>query len=331
MTDSYKALLAEDDGGFVVNLRELTLSDLPDGEVTVSVAYSSLNYKDGLALCGNKGRVIRRFPMVPGIDFSGVVEESSSSEFKKGDAVLATGWGLGETYWGGYAQMACVPAEWLIRVPDGLDLLEVMSIGTAGLTAMLSVMALEHHGLEPGGLPMVVTGAAGGVGSIAILLLSKLGYHVIASSGRPDAYSYLSELGANEIINRADLEAESEKPLEQARFQGGIDSVGGRTLARILSQTCEDGLVASCGNAGGLQLATTVLPFILRGVGLIGINSPSASVETRKKAWSRLANELPRQKLSEITTVAPLTDLPVLAENILDGRVRGRTVIDLNG
>ena len=331
MSTAFRALVAaEDEGEFRIAFRDLVVDDLPGGEVTVAVAYSSLNYKDGMALAGNKGRVMRSFPMVPGIDLAGTVEDSSSPDFQVGDSVLATGWGLGERHWGGYAQKARVRAEWLTPLPDGLDPRQAMAIGTAGLTAMLSVMALERQGLRPGERPVVVTGAAGGVGGIAVALLSALDYRVAATTGRRDTHDYLRGLGAAEVLARDELATPSGRPLDKIRFAGAIDSVGGETLASVLRQTAEDGVVAACGNASGIDLPTTVLPFILRGVSLLGINSPAASLPARREAWARLARELPKDKLEAMTTVAPLADLPALAADILAGRVRGRTVIDLN-
>ena len=330
MGTAFRALVAEDEGEFKISFKDLVVDDLPDGEVTVAVAYSSLNYKDGLALNGNKGRIMRSLPMVPGIDLAGTVEESSSPDFQAGDAVLATGWGLGERHWGGYAQRARVRAEWLTPLPDGLDLRQAMAIGTAGLTAILSVMALERHGLRPGELPVVVTGAAGGVGGMAVVLLSALGHPVAATTGRPETHDYLRGLGATELLGRDELATPSGRPLDKVRFAGAIDSVGGETLASVLRQTAEDGGVAACGNASAIELPTSVLPFILRGIGLLGINSPAASIPARREAWTRLARELPKDKLEAMTTVATFTALPALAADILQGRVRGRTVIDLN-
>ena len=330
MDTAFRALVAEDEGELKIAFKELVVDDLPDGEVTVAVAYSSLNYKDGLALNGNKGRIMRSLPMVPGIDLAGTVEESSSPDFQAGDGVLATGWGLGERHWGGYAQRARVRAEWLTPLPDGLDLRQAMAIGTAGLTAMLSVMALERHGLRPGELPVVVTGAAGGVGGMAVALLSALGHHVAATTGRPETHGYLRGLGATELLGRDELATPSGRPLDKVRFAGAIDSVGGETLASVLRQTAEGGGVAACGNASGIELPTSVLPFILRGIGMLGINSPAASIPARREAWTRLARELPKDKLEAMTTVATFAALPALAADILQGRVRGRTVIDLN-
>ncbi|MDH3671874.1 MAG: oxidoreductase, partial [Gammaproteobacteria bacterium] len=262
--------------------QNLTVDALPEGDVLVDVAYSSLNYKDGLAVTG-KGKVVRKFPMVPGIDLAGVVAESASKNFKVGDEVVLTGWGVGESHWGGFAQKARVNSAWLTRRPRGLDLEQAMAIGTAGFTAMLSVMALEDRGLKPGNGPVVVTGAAGGVGSVALALLAKLGYYITASTGRAELREYLETLGANEFVDRQDLGREA-KPLEKETWAGAIDTVGGQTLATVLSQMRYGGTVAACGLAGGTALETTVFPFILRGVALLGVDSVMCEAKRRKRA-----------------------------------------------
>lgn len=328
--ERFKALvLAEEDGRIEVGIRQVQQAELPGGDVLVRVAYSSLNYKDGLAVTG-AGKVIRSFPMVPGIDLAGMVVESASPEFRSGDQVLLTGWGVGERHWGGYAQMARVRADWLTRLPHGLGLKESMAIGTAGLTAMLCVMALERHGLTRGAPPVLVTGAAGGVGSIAVAILANLGYAVTASTGREEAKAYLRGLGAREIIDRGELLGPSSKPLDLQRWGGAVDTVGGEVLASVLRSLVYGGSVAACGNAGGVALPTTVLPFILRGVNLLGIDSVICPPEVRQEAWDRLARELPSGALEQMVQTVSLGQIPQMAEAILQGRVRGRVVVDVN-
>ncbi|HJU05398.1 MAG TPA: MDR family oxidoreductase [Nitrospiraceae bacterium] len=330
MKETFKALVLEQkDGDVHYFFRILPMSALPDGEVLVSVTYSSLNYKDALAVTG-QGKIISRYPMVPGIDLAGTVEESASAEFKPGDQVLLTGWGIGERHWGGYAQAARVKAEWLLHLPQGLSLKEVMGIGTAGLTAMLSVMELETRGLKPGGREMVVTGAAGGVGGMAVAILANLGYRVVASTGRSETRDYLKQLGASEIIDRQTLSRSAEKALESERWAGAVDTVGGATLATLLRTLAHGAAVAACGLASGSDLSTTVFPFILRGVGLIGIASSTSPQERRREAWTRLAHDLPREALDRMIRVAPLADVPSLSREILHGKIRGRVVIDPN-
>ncbi len=329
MSDTFTALVADEvDGRSRAEFRELSTADLPEGEVTVALACSTLNYKDGLAVTG-KGKIARRFPMVLGIDFAGTVESSTVPDFAPGAEVLCTGWGLSETHWGGYAGKARVPAAWLVPLPEGLSLEQAMAIGTAGFTSMLSVMALEHMGVAPGEHEVIVTGAAGGVGSVAIALLAALGHRVAASTGRPELHDYLKGLGATTIIERAELAAGATRPLEPERWSGAIDSVGGETLASLLRATRVNGAVAACGLAGGVNFSTTVLPFILRGVSLVGINSVTCPGDVRREAWRRLDRDLPKDKLDSMTDVAPLADVPKLAEAILAGQVRGRIVIDL--
>src|ERR1700712_3564796 len=299
-----------------------------EGDVTVAVEYSTLNYKDGLAVTG-KAPVVRRFPMIAGIDFAGTVAQSSDPQWMAGDKVVCNGWGMGETHLGAYAEKARVKGDWLVRLPQGISTRDAMAVGTAGYTAMLSVLALEKHGLTPASGPVVVTGAAGGVGSVAIALLSKLGYHVIASTGRAAEADYLKGLGAAEIIDRSELSGPA-KPLAKERWAGGIDSVGSTTLANLLSMTKYGGCVAACGLAGGMDLPGSVAPFILRGVTLAGIDSVMRPRWDRKEAWGRLSEDLDIDKLTAMTQRAGLSDLPRLAEEILAGQVRGRTVIDVN-
>ncbi len=320
-------VLDQADGAVRATIQILDNSALPDGDVTVAVTYSSLNYKDGLAVTGG-GRVVRDYPMAPGIDLVGVVEDSRSPDYKPGDDVILTGWGVGERHWGGYAQRARVRSEWLVPLPEGLSPLHAMGLGTAGLTAMLCVMALEEHGLERGDRPVVVTGAAGGVGSVAVALLSALGHAVTASTGRGAEGDYLRSLGASEVIDR--LGAPSKRPLESERWGGAVDTVGGETLAAVLRSLSYGCSAAACGLAGGSDLPTTVLPFILRGVNLLGIDSVQCPRERRRAAWARLAHDLPADILDRIIQVVPLSQVPALARDILKGQVRGRVVIDVN-
>jgi acrylyl-CoA reductase (NADPH) len=298
-----------------------------EGDVTVRVEWSTLNYKDGLAVTG-KAPVVRRFPMIAGIDFAGTVETSSHPQWKAGDKVVCNGWGMGETHLGAYAEKARVKGDWLVRLPEGMSTREAMAIGTAGYTAMLSVLALERQGLTPRHGPIVVTGAAGGVGSVAIAVLSKLGYHVIASTGRVSETDYLKGLGATEVIDRAELSGPA-KPLAKERWAGGIDSVGSTTLANVLSMTKYAGAVAACGLAAGMDLPTSVAPFILRGVCLLGIDSVMCPIDLRKTAWSRLASDLDRGKLTEITHEIGLDEVVDAGAKILAGQVRGRIVVKI--
>ncbi|MCB0193048.1 MAG: oxidoreductase [Anaerolineae bacterium] len=326
---TFNALLLEKDNDeFSASIKPLTVSDLPEGDVLVEVAYSTLNYKDGLAVT-NKGKVVRGFPMVPGIDFAGTVAESSSPDYKPGDKVVLTGWGVGETHWGGFSQMARVKAGWLVPLPAGLTLEQSMGIGTAGFTAMLCVLALEKLGLTPDAGEVAVTGASGGVGSVAVAVLAKLGYTVVASTGRTESHAYLKELGAAEIVDRSPF-APSKRPLESARWGGAVDTVGGEILAALLKAMKPEASVAACGNAGGFDLPTTVLPFILRGVNLLGINSVMVPYDERVEAWRRLAQDLPLDALNKAMEVAPLSNIKSLAEDILKGQIRGRLVIDVN-
>jgi acrylyl-CoA reductase (NADPH) len=327
---TFKALLAtQPDGKFAAAIQDIDRSALPAGEVLVRVAYSSLNYKDGLAVTGKPG-VIRKFPMVPGVDFSGAVEESSSAAFKPGDQIVVTGCGTSEFLWGGYAQYARIDAENAVPLPSGMTSAQAMGIGTAGFTAMQSVMTLEEHGLKPGGREVVVTGAAGGVGSVAVAILSSLGYKVVASSGREELHDYLRGLGASEIIGREVLAGASKRPLEAERWAAAIDNVGGDTMAGLLRSIEIHGSVASCGLAGGAAFSSTVLPFILRGVNLLGIDSVRVPNQRRREIWSRVMRDLPMNLLDKAITIEPLGKIFELGEQILAGRIRGRTVIDVN-
>jgi len=328
---TFRALLLEDGpGGPTATVRDLARSALPDGEVLVRIDYSCLNYKDALALTG-RGTIVRSYPIVPGIDYAGTVEVSASPDFAPGDRIVLTGWGVGERHWGGLAQFARAKAEWLIRLPEGLSPWEAMAFGTAGLTAALCVLALEGAGVAPGGREVVVTGANGGVGSVAIALLARADYPVVAATGRPEEADYLRRLGAGAIIERAELAAPARRPLDSERWAGGIDTVGGDTLAGLLRATAYDGAVAACGLAGGTALATTVFPFILRGVRLLGVDSVQAPLPRREAAWARLARDFPRDLLGEYARTVPLSDAPAQAEALLAGRVRGRIVVDVNG
>lgn len=324
---SFRAVLITETSA---SITDLDRDQLPAGEVLVRVAYSSLNYKDGLAVTGKPG-VVRAYPMVPGIDFAGTVEESSSPEFKAGDEVVITGCGTGETIWGGYAELASLDAKHIVPLPRGMTLVQAMGVGTAGFTAMQSVIELEKHGLKPGGREVLVTGAAGGVGSTAVAILAKLRYRVAASTGRAEQHSYLRSLGASSIIDRAELAAPSKRPLESERWAAAIDSVGGDTLAGILRTIETRGSVAACGLAGGSALNTTVFPFILRGVRLLGIDSPKVDKAGRVEIWSRLAVDLPLDKLDAMIEVRPLSEVFAAGEEILAGKIRGRVVVDVRG
>ena len=330
MTETFRALrLEKTDGGQEARLVDLTSDDLMEGDVTVRVDHSTVNYKDGLAVTG-KAPVVRVWPLIPGIDFAGVVETSAHAGFKPGDRVVLNGWGVGETHHGGYAQKARVKGDWLVALPEGVSNARAMAIGTAGYTAMLSVITLERLGLTPEKGDVLVTGAAGGVGSVAIALLAKLGYRVIASSGRKESQSdYLTGLGAAEIIDRAELSAPG-RPLGRERWAGAVDSVGSHTLANVLAQTRYDGVVAACGLAQGMDLPGSVAPFILRGVTLAGIDSVMRPKDQRIEAWRRLALDLEMAKLDAMTTHAALSEVPALAADIIEGKVRGRVVIDVN-
>ena len=325
---SFKAIVIEKaDKGQTVSLTQFDEANLMEGDVTVAVQWSTLNYKDGLAITG-RAPVVRRFPMIPGIDFAGVVESSSSPAWQPGDKVILNGWGVGETHLGAYAEKARVKGQWLVRLPERLTARDAMAIGTAGYTAMLSVMALERHGLKPDHGPVLVTGAVGGVGSVAVALLAKLGYTVIASTGRKSEAEYLKGLGASEIIERAELSGPP-KPLAKERWAAAVDSVGSATLANVLSMTKYGGAVAACGLAAGMDLPGSVAPFILRGVSLLGIDSVQCSPKLRTEAWRRLESDLDRGKLEAMTTQIGLPEVIEMAGAILDGRVRGRIVVKI--
>jgi len=325
---TFKAIRVDKaDKGTTVALTQFDEADLMDGDVTLGVEWSTLNYKDGLAVTG-KAPVVRRFPMIAGIDLAGTVERSSHPQWKPGDKVICTGWGMGETHLGAYAEKARVKGDWLVRLPRGMSARDAMAIGTAGFTAMLAVLALEKHGLVPKDGPIVVTGAAGGVGSVATAVLSKLGYRVIASTGRMSEAAYLKNLGAAEVIDRSELSGPA-KPLAKERWAGGIDSVGSTTLANILSMTKYAGAIAACGLAAGMDLPSSVAPFILRGVCLLGIDSVMCPIELRRVAWSRLARDLDPGKLVEITHEIGLGEVVAAGAKILAGQVRGRIVVKI--
>lgn len=329
MPDTFKAILIsrDDDKKQSVAVTEMTETDLMDGDVTVAVEATTVNYKDGLAITG-KAPVVRRWPLVPGIDFAGTVLSSDHDEWRKGDRVILNGWGVGETHYGAYAGRARVKGEWLVPLPDGMSAHDAMAVGTAGYTAMLSVMALERHGITPQRGPVIVTGAAGGVGSVAVAILSKLGYHVVASTGRPQEEAYLRELGAAEIIARDELTG-AVKPLAKERWAGGIDAVGSTTLANVLSMTAYGGAVAACGLAGGMDLPSSVAPFILRGVSLLGIDSVMAPREIRRQAWQRIGRDLDLAKLKALSTTIGFDGIVAAATDIVDGKIRGRVVVDM--
>jgi acrylyl-CoA reductase (NADPH) len=325
----FRALVLREEGGKVVpRIEAVDEALLPPGEVTVRIECSTLNYKDGMILQG-LGRLVRTYPHIPGIDFAGTVEHSESPEFAPGDPVILTGWRVGEAQWGGYAEKARVRAAYLVRQPDQLSARQAMAIGTAGLTAMLAVIALERHGLHPDAGDVLVTGAAGGVGSVAISLLSRLGYRVVASTGRPELREYLIELGAADLIDRASLAVKLSRPLDSERWAGAVDAVGGATLATILAQLKYRGSVAACGLAGGSDLAATVIPFLLRGVNLLGIDSVMCPRAERIEAWQRLAHDLPLDRLERMTEAVPLSALLDLAPRILKGEIRGRIVVEV--
>ena len=329
MTDRSAAFRAiqisrDEDKKQSVDTVELTEADLMEGDVTIAVEATTVNYKDGLAITG-RSPVVRHWPMVPGIDLAGTVLESAHADYKAGDAVILNGWGVGETHWGAWAERARVNGDWLVKRPDAISAKRAMAIGTAGYTAMLCVMALENHAILPERGPVVVTGANGGVGSVATAILGKLGYHVIASTGRTSEEAFLKDLGASEIIDRNEL-SEAGRPLGKERWAGGVDAVGSQTLANVLAQTKYGGAVAACGLAQGFDLPASVMPFILRGVSLLGIDSVMAPRQVREEAWSRLATDLPMDKLDALTTQIGFDDLIETAQGIVDGKVRGRVV-----
>ncbi|MFB4340431.1 MDR family oxidoreductase [Pantoea sp. CS_6] len=324
----FKALVIEnDEQGYRTELKELSETQLPHQDVTLDVHYSTLNYKDALAIC-NKGPIVREFPMVPGIDFVGRVVASQHSDWKQDDTAILTGWGVGEKHWGGLAQKACVAGDWLVPIPDGLSPLNTMAIGTAGFTAMLCVLALEKQGVTPDRGPVLVTGASGGVGSFSVSLLAKLGYEVIASSGRASDENWLiNTLGAKRIMDRAEL-SQPGKPLGKERWAAAVDSVGSHTLSNVLAGTQRDGVVAACGMAQGLDLPTSVAPFILRGVTLAGVDSVMCPKPLRQQAWQRLGQLMNDAQLSQMITVIPLSEASQGARDLLEGKVRGRLVVD---
>lgn len=320
----------EETGLATAAVGQISLDQLPAGEVTVAVEYSTVNYKDGLCLSPKGGGLVRKYPHIPGIDFAGTVEASEDARYKPGDKVVLTGWRVGEAHWGGYTQKARVKADWLVPLPEGLDSRQAMAVGTAGLTAMLSVMALEDHGLSKEHGPVLVTGAAGGVGSVATAILANLGYEVAAVTGRPETETYLRSLGASQIVAREDLNETVKRPLEGETWAGCIDAVGGAMLARVLGQMKYGASVAAVGLAGGAALPATVIPFLLRGVNLLGIDSVMQPYDNRLRAWARLATDLPMEKLEAMVQPAGLSDLPQLGADILNGQVKGRVVVDVN-
>ncbi|WP_153771554.1 acryloyl-CoA reductase [Labrenzia sp. CE80] len=328
---TFKAMVVEkdEDGKTSASIQDLDDSRLPDGDVTVAVEYSTVNYKDGLCL-GPGGGLVRTYPHVPGIDFAGTVEASDDARYKPGDKVVLTGWRVGEAWWGGYAQKARVKADWLVPLPDGLSARDAMAVGTAGFTAMLAVMALEDHGLKPGDGSVLVTGAAGGVGSVATAILSNVGYEVAGVTGRPETAEYLTSLGASQIVAREDINETVKRPLETETWAGCVDAVGGAMLARVLGQMKYGASVSAVGLAGGAGLPATVIPFLLRGVNLLGIDSVMRPYEDRLCAWERLAKDLPLDKLHAMIQPATLADLPELGASILKGGVKGRVVVDVN-
>ncbi|MEC5127353.1 MDR family oxidoreductase [Verrucomicrobiales bacterium BCK34] len=329
---SFKAILVEQksEGEVTASVKDLTESQLPEGNVTVAIDYTTINYKDGLCMKANGG-LVRNYPHVPGIDFAGTVESSEDSRYQVGDRVVLTGWGVGERHWGGFSQKARLNADWLVPLPDGLTTKQAMAIGTAGFAAMLAIIALEEHGLKPGQGPVLVTGAAGGVGSIATAVLNHLGYEVAAVTGRPETAEYLTALGAAQIIPREDLNTVSKRPLESTTWAGCVDAVGGEMLARVLGQLNYGSSVAAVGLAGGANLPASVIPFLLRGVNLLGIDSVMQPFEKRLTAWQRLASDLPLEKLESMIQPAVLSDVPQLGSDILKGKVKGRVVVDVNG
>ncbi|MES0861320.1 acryloyl-CoA reductase [Ruegeria sp. SCPT10] len=320
----------EESGLASATVKQLSTEDLPHGEVTVAVEYSTVNYKDGLCLSPKGGGLVRNYPHVPGIDYAGTVEASSDNRYKPGDKVVLTGWRVGEAHWGGFSQKANARADWLVPLPDGLDARQAMAVGTAGFTAMLAVMALEDHGLQPGHGPVLVTGAAGGVGSVATAILGQLGYEVAAVTGRPETADYLKSLGATTIVPREELNETTKRPLESETWAGCVDAVGGDMLARVLGQMKYGCSVAAVGLAGGAALPTTVIPFLLRGVNLLGIDSVMQPYDNRVRAWQRIATDLPIEKLEAMVHAATLSDLPTLGADILKGQVKGRVVVDVN-
>ena len=328
----FNALVMEQDadGKATPHIRQIAVDDLPEGDVVVAVEYSTLNYKDGLCLSPKGGGLVRTYPHVPGIDFAGTVEASEDARFAPGDKVIMTGWRVGEVHWGGYAQKARVRGDWLVPLPEGLSARQAMTVGTAGLTAMLAVQALEAHGMAPGQGPVLVTGASGGVGSVAVTILAHLGYEVAAVTGRPDSDAYLRELGATQIVPREDLAETVKRPLETETWSGCVDAVGGAMLARVLGQMKYGASVAAIGLAGGADLPASVIPFLLRGVNLLGIDSVMQPTASRITAWNRIVSDLPLSRLERMERLVTLNDLPALGADILRGQVQGRVVVDVN-
>ncbi|HWG79402.1 MAG TPA: MDR family oxidoreductase [Stellaceae bacterium] len=329
MSEIKALVLTEVEGKVTARIDRVAESALPSGDVTVAVEYSTLNYKDGLILNG-LGRLVRKYPHVPGVDFAGTVDASDSPAWQRGDKVILTGWRVGEVQWGGYAEKARVKASQLVKLPDGLTTKRAMAIGTAGFTSMLSVMALEDHGLKPDHGEVLVTGAAGGVGSVAIAILAKLGYGVTAATGRPEQHDYLRGLGANAFLDRAELAKPVARPLDSERWAGAIDTVGSTTLATVLTQLKYGSSVAACGLAGGNDLPASVVPFLLRGINLLGMDSVMCPPDRRRAAWTRLARDLPVEKIDALTETVPLGAVVELSKKILKGGIRGRVVVDLS-
>jgi acrylyl-CoA reductase (NADPH) len=319
----------EETGKTSAAVEEISEDQLPAGDVTVAVEYSTVNYKDGLCI-GPGGGLVRSYPHVPGIDFAGTVETSEDDRYKPGDKVVLTGWRVGEAHWGGYAQKARVKGDWLVPLPVGLDTRAAMAVGTAGFTSMLAVMALEDHGLTPGDGPVLVTGAAGGVGSVAVAILAHLGHEVVGVTGRPETADYITSLGASRVIAREEINETVKRPLEAETWAGCVDAVGGAMLARVLGQMKYGASVAAVGLAGGAALPATVIPFLLRGVNLLGIDSVMQPYENRLRAWERIAHDLPMDKLEAMVRPATMADLPALGRDILKGQVKGRVVVDVN-
>lgn len=328
MSDFRALLLTEAEGKVAAAIETLSEDRLPEGDVLIDVSHSSLNYKDGMIING-LGRLVRKYPHIPGVDFTGTVAKSEHPDFKPGDKVILTGWRVGEIHWGGFAEKARVKGDWLVPLPESLTPERAMAIGTAGLTAMLAILALEEHGLKPSDAPVLVTGAAGGLGSVAVAVLAKLGYPVAAVTGRPEQEAYLRDLGAREIVAREAMATPSGKPLDPERWAGAVDAVGGAILGNLVCQLRYGAAVACCGNAGGIGLNTNVLPLLLRGVNILGIDSVMCPIARRKQAWDRLARDLPMSHLDALTQVVGLGDLPAMANKILKGEVRGRAVIDV--
>ncbi len=328
----FKALVVnkdEESGKTSAAVEEISTEQLPNGDVTVAVEYSTVNYKDGLCI-GPGGGLVRNYPHVPGIDFAGTVEASEDDRYSPGDKVVLTGWRVGEAHWGGYAQKARVKADWLVPLPAGLDTRQAMAVGTAGFTSMLAVMALEDHGLKVGDGPVLVTGAAGGVGSVAVAILAALGHEVAGVTGRPETEDYIKSLGASQIVARGEINETVKRPLEAETWAGCVDAVGGEMLARVLGQMKYGASVSAVGLAGGAGLPATVIPFLLRGVNLLGIDSVMQPYENRLRAWKRIASDLPMDKLETMVHPATLSDLPQLGSDILKGQVKGRVVVDVN-